>query len=108
MAEKRQAARETLLTALTTGFVHAALDARHGFAHFPHACKGGAILTTGKTKTTLVNRGFARFGCHGYPLVLLIPVAFGVRGSILTALTGFVPPYVSDIFYQGNKLKACK
>ena len=108
MAEESQAAGKALLTALSTGFVHAALDARHGFAHFPHTCKGRAILTTGKTKTTLVNRGFARFGCHGYPLVLLIPVAFGVRGSILTALTGFVPPYVSDLFYQGIKLKACK
>lgn len=108
MAEESQAAGKALLTALSTGFVHAALDARHGFAHFPHTCKGRAILTTGKTKTTLVNRGFARFGCHGYPLVLLIPVAFGVRGSILTALTGFVPPCVSDLFYQGIKLKACK
>jgi hypothetical protein len=108
VAEESQAAGKALLAALATGFVHAALDARHGFAHFPHTCKGGAILATGKTKTTLVNRGFARFGCHGYPLVLLIPVAFGVRGSILTALTAFVPPTVSDIFFQGNKLKACK
>jgi hypothetical protein len=108
MAEKCQTACEALLTALAAGLVHAAFDAGHGFAHFAHPGERGAIFTTGKTKTTLVNRGFARFGCHGYPLVLLIPVVFGVRGSILTALTGFVPPYVSDIFYQGNKLKACK
>jgi hypothetical protein len=73
MAEKSQTACKPLLAALTAGFVHAALDARHGFAHFAHASEGGAILTTGKTKTTLVNRGFARFGCHGYPLVLLEP-----------------------------------
>ena len=37
----------------------------------------------------------------GYPLVLLIPVVFGVRGSILTALTAFVRPYMSDIFLAG-------
>jgi hypothetical protein len=67
MAKKRQTASETLLAALTAGFVHAALDTRHGFAHFSHACEGGAILTTGKTKTTLINRGFARFGSHEIP-----------------------------------------
>jgi len=68
VAEKRQAARETLLAALATGLVHAALDTGHGFTHFPHASEGRAILTTGKTKTTLVNRGFARFGSHEIPL----------------------------------------
>jgi hypothetical protein len=67
MTEKSQTACETLLAALATGFVHAALDARHGFTHFAHSREGGAIFTTGKTKTTLVNRGFARFGCHGIP-----------------------------------------
>jgi hypothetical protein len=67
VAKESQTARETLLAALTTGFVHTALDTRHGFAHFAHASEGGAILTTGKTKTTLVNRGFARFGSHEIP-----------------------------------------
>jgi hypothetical protein len=67
VAEESQAASKTLLAALAAGFVHAALDTRHGFAHFAHASEGGAILTTGKTKTALVNRGFARFGSHGIP-----------------------------------------
>jgi hypothetical protein len=67
VAEESQAASETLLATLATGFVHAALDTRHGFAHFAHASEGGAILTTGKTKTTLINGGFARFGSHEIP-----------------------------------------
>jgi hypothetical protein len=67
VAEKSQTASEALLAALTAGFVHAALDTRHGFSHFSHTCEGRAILTTGKTKTTLINRGFARFGSHEIP-----------------------------------------
>jgi hypothetical protein len=67
MTEKSQTACETLLAALATGFVHAAFDARHGFTHFAHAGKRRTVFTAGKTKTTLVNRGFARFGCHGIP-----------------------------------------
>jgi len=39
MAEKSQAASETLLAALASGFVHAALDTRHGFTHFAHSCE---------------------------------------------------------------------
>ena len=79
MAEKCQTARKALLTALTTGFVHAALDAGHGFTHFPHASERGAILATGKTKTTLVNRGFARFGSHEIPLAKSFPL--GAQGQ---------------------------
>jgi len=39
MAEKCQTACETLLTALAAGFVHAALDTRHGLTHFAHSCE---------------------------------------------------------------------
>jgi hypothetical protein len=67
MAEESQTTSKALLAALTAGFVHTALDTRHGFTHFSHACEGRAILTTGKTKTTLVNGGFARFGSHEIP-----------------------------------------
>jgi hypothetical protein len=77
VAEESQTAGKALLAALAAGFVHATFDARHGFTHFPHASEGGAILTTGKTKTTLVNRGFARFGSHEIPFAM--PCSLMVR-----------------------------
>ena len=108
MAEESQAAGKALLTALTTGFVHAALDARHGFAHFPHACKGRAILTTGKTKTTLVNRGFARFGCHGVSFSLANSRCLRGKRVYFNRFDSLCADLCVGHLFQGKKLKACK
>ena len=105
MAEEGQAASKTLLAALATGFVHAALDARHGFTHFAHSREGGAIFTTGKTKTTLVNRGFARFGCHGIPYARRQPCWSG-QVDYFNRLWAVSPGCSAK--FQGSKAKACK
>jgi hypothetical protein len=108
MAEESQAAGKALLAALTTRLVHAAFDAGHGFAHFAHAREGGTVFSTGKTKTTLVNRCFARFGSHVIPLTNLVTRLAGSRGSILT-VNGLGPLCCKCVQpTQGSKAKACK
>ena len=108
MAEKSQTASKALLAALATGFVHAALDARHGFAHFSHACKGGVILTTGKTKTTLVNRGFARFGCHGVSFSLANSRCLRGKRVYFNRFDSLCADLCVGHLFQGKKLNACK